>query len=119
MLIKSQKLKYFSRNRAFLILIILLITGCANTHKITRTERIVTNNNKGMIYPSGQQTTTTITTSDEQQNKKIVETSETTTTTETKAEQPGILGSTLHAIGYVISIPFIIIGGVLRTIFGG
>jgi hypothetical protein len=46
-----------------------------------------------------------------------VEKSETTTTTtETKAEHPGIISSAFHAIGNVISLPSVIIGG-LSQIF--
>lgn len=97
-------------------LIILTGSGCSGTHKTTKTETTTTYPNKGVVYQGGQQATTPVTTSDDQEAvAKVV----TTSTTETKDEHPGILGATLHAIGYVISIPFIIIGGVFRTIFGG
>ena len=99
-----------------LTFIILTGSGCAGTHKTTTTETTTTYPNKGVIYQGDQQTITTVTTSDDQE---VVEKVETTTTTETKDKHPGVLGSTFHAIGYVISIPFIIIGGVFRTIFGG
>ncbi len=123
MRIESQKIKYWYKNGVYLCFTALLISigfGCASTHKTTTTETTVTYPNKGVIYPGGQQTTTTVTTSDDQQNKEVMEKSETTTTTtETKAEHPGVLSSTFHAIGYVISLPFIIIGGLFRIIFGG
>ncbi|HBG60656.1 MAG: hypothetical protein A2306_09900 [Omnitrophica WOR_2 bacterium RIFOXYB2_FULL_38_16] len=123
MRIESQKLKYWFKNSFYLCFISLLVSmvfGCASTNKTTTTETTVTYPNKGVIYHAGQHTTTTVTTSDDQQNKEIVEKSETTTTTtETKAEHPGVLSSTFHAVGYVISLPFIIIGGLFRIIFGG
>lgn len=107
-------------NRFYIVLSMFFVLtglGCAGTHKTTKTETTTTYPNKGVIYQGGQQTTTTITTSDDQ--KAVAQKIETTTTTETKDEHRGVLGSTLHAIGYVISIPFIIIGGIFRTIFGG
>ncbi|OGX05917.1 MAG: hypothetical protein A2Z88_02455 [Omnitrophica WOR_2 bacterium GWA2_47_8] len=109
-----REFKYWSKNGVYLGLIILFVSmgmGCASTHKTTKTETTVTTyspadreNNKGYIA--------------QQQDTPISEKSETTTTTtEAKAEHPGILSSTLHAIGYVVSLPFIIVGGLLRMIF--
>ena len=103
-----------------LFLFVSMGMGCAGTHERTTTETTVTYPNKGVIYQKGQQTTRTVTTSDDQRNEEAVAISETTTTTtETKTEHPGVLSSTLHAVGYVISLPFIIIGGLFRIIFGG
>lgn len=118
MRIASKKLKYWFKKGFYLYFIALLVPmviGCASTHKTTTIEKTVTYPNKGVIYHGGQQTI-----SDEQQNTEARESDDTTiTTTETKTEQSGVLSSTLHAIGYVIALPFIIIGGVFRIIFGG
>ncbi|MDO8580920.1 MAG: hypothetical protein Q7S13_05515 [Candidatus Omnitrophota bacterium] len=99
-----KKLKNQFKNGAYLGLTILFVSmwlGCASTHPTTKTE-------------------TTVSTTGDQQNSGVVDQSETTTTTtETKAEHPGVISATFHAIGYVISIPFIIIGGLFRIIFGG
>lgn len=113
-----RKLDRWVKPSAYVGLAILFVSmgwGCASTNKTTKTETTVTYPNEGE-----QTTTTTVTTSGDRQNREIVEKSETTTTTtETKDGHPGILSSTFHAIGYVISLPFIIIGGVFRMIFGG
>lgn len=120
MQIGLKKLKYGFKNGTYLGLIVFFISmglGCANTHRTTKTETTVTTyptvgqeqknlNNEGYII--------------RQQDKTVSEKSETTTTTtETEAERPGLVSSTFHAIGYVISLPFIIIGGLFRIIFGG
>ncbi len=102
-----------------LVVWIFMGLGCASTHKTTKTETVTTYPNEGSVNAGEQSTTTTVTTSGGQQNKGVVGTSETTTTTETKAEHPGIISSTFHAIGYVIVLPFIIIGGLFHIIFGG
>ena len=111
-------LRYWVRNGVYFGLAILLVSmglGCASTDKTTKTETVVTYPNEGE-----QEVTTTVTTSGNLENREVAEKSETTTTTtQTKDEHPGILGSTFRAIGYVISIPFIIVGGVFRMIFGG
>ena len=101
------------KNGAYLGLIILLVffgLGCASTHKTTKTETTVTYSdeaaaNEGEL--SGQS------------SSGAVEKSETTTTTttDTKADQPGILSSTIHAVGYVLALPFIIVAGLFRMIF--
>ena len=87
------------------VLLGLTLTGlsCSSTHKTTTTETTVTSSAEeaaAVSTPVDQQTSTT-------------------TTTETKAEHPGVLSSTFHAIGDVIALPFIIIGGLFRIIFGG
>lgn len=107
---------------AVLSFVALGAVGCARTQKTTTTQTTVTypNQNQGMIYQGTQSTTTRVKKSDDPQNAGVVEKSETaTTTTQTKDKEPGILSSTLHAVGYVISLPFIIIGGLFRIIFGG
>ena len=114
----SGKIKYCLRGSAYLgltLLVAVMGLGCAGTHKTTTTETVV-------AYPGGgdQVTTTEVSTSADQQNSGVIEKSVTsTTTTDTKSENPGILGSTLHAIGYVIALPFKIVGGLVRMIFGG
>lgn len=118
MLVHLRKLKHRLKNSVYLSLILLFVAlglGCSSTHKTTTTETIVT-------YPNGgdPKTTTAVSTAGDQQNRGVIEKSETsTTTTETKSDNPGILSSTLHAVGYVIALPFIIVGGLLRIIFGG
>jgi cytoskeletal protein RodZ len=104
MQMESKKLKDgFKRSVCTgLVLFVLVVmgSGCASTHKTTKT--------------------TTEVTSNEQQNNPDVQKSETTTTTtdtETKAEQRSILGSTLHAIGWVIALPFRLVGGLIGWIF--
>ena len=101
----------------FLVLTILFFSvglGCASTQEIKKTETIVTYPNEAAVNDGEQRTTTTVSTSAVAKNKEVVE-----KTSELKAEHPGIISSTFHAIGYVIALPFIIIGGVLRMIFGG
>lgn len=121
----SRKLKCWFKNGAYLSLAVLFIfmgLGCASAYKTTKTETTVNHPNKGMIYQGERKSTTTVSTAGDHRNEDAVEISETTTTTtttETKAEHPGILSSTFHAIGYVIALPFIIIGGLFRMIFGG
>lgn len=109
----SQKLKYWrvcAKNGVYSGLIIFFVfmgLGCAGTRKTTTTETTVTHSDGSTVY-------------EEEQNEGVVGTSETTTTTtETKPERPGVISSTFHAIGYVIALPFIIIGGLFRIIFGG
>jgi len=104
--------------RVFLFIFVLALVGagCASTHKTTTTETTVSTypaaNQEQRIGNSGYIVRT--------QDNEVVERSETTaTTTETKAERPGIISSTFHAIGYVIALPFIIIGGLFRILFGG
>jgi hypothetical protein len=82
----------------------LLQFGCASTHKTTRTDTAVTYSSEAPV----------------QDNAPVVEKSQTTTTTtDTKTEHPGVVGSTLHAVGYVLVLPFIIVGGLFRILFGG
>jgi hypothetical protein len=120
MQILSQKFKYWFKNSVYLGLVVLFVfagLGCASTHKTTKTETVVTQSNNTTDNKVGQNNETTVTSS-EQQNRGVVEKSETTTTTsETKAGHPGILSSTVHAIGWVIALPFRLIGGLIGWIF--
>jgi hypothetical protein len=121
MQIWSQKLKYGFKNSAYLGLAVLFVfvgLGCASTHKTTKTETVVTQSNNTTTNEAGQNTETTVTSND-QQNKGVVNKSDTTTTTtETKAPgHPGILSSTVHAIGWVIALPFRLVGGLIGWIF--
>ena len=105
-----QKLKCWragAKNGAYLGLVIVFVSlgsGCATTHKTTTTETTVTSNKPVEVSRDQQGETTTTTTETE---------------TETKTKRPGIISSTFHAIGYVIALPFIVIGGLFRIIFGG
>lgn len=121
MKILSQKLKNCFKNGAYLSLAVLFVfvgLGCASTRKTTKTETVVTQLNDTTANEVGQNTETTVTSSD-QQNRGIVNKSDTTTTTtETKAAgHPGILSSTVHAIGWVIALPFRLVGGLIGWIF--
>jgi hypothetical protein len=88
------------------VLFCLLAPGCASTQKTVKTE--TTESYQKEMAPD-----------EEVRNTGIVEKSETTsTTTEAKAAgHPGILSSTVHAIGWVIALPFRLVGGLLRIIF--
>lgn len=122
MQIRRQKIKYEYQGAVVIVFLLFasMGAGCTGAHKTTTTKTTVTYPNKGVVYQGGQQAAPMATASGDQQNKEVVEKSETTTTTtETKAKNPGVLSSTFHAIGYVISLPFIIVGGLLRIIFGG
>jgi hypothetical protein len=82
-----------------------MLAGCASIHKTTKTETTITYSNEAASNKGEEKTTMTVSTSSDQQNKGVVEKSRTTTTTDTKTEHPGIISSTFHAIGYVISFP--------------
>ena len=120
MQIWSQKLKNCFKNGAYLgfaVLFVFVGLGCASTHKTTTTETTVTYPNNTAVE-GNQQTTTTVLPSGDQQNRGVVEKSETTTTTtKTPSGHPGILSSTVHAIGWVIALPFRLIGGLIGWIF--
>ncbi len=106
---KSGSWRACAKNGAYCGLVIVLVSmglSCATTRKTT-TETTVTHSDGSAAY-------------EEEQNEGAVGTSETTTTTtETEPKRPGVISSTFHAIGYVIALPFIIIGGLFRIIFGG
>ncbi len=121
MQIQPQKLKYeFKRSVSIGLAVFIFVVigaGCASTHKTTTTKTTVTypteEGNKGYL-----KNTATVDTSNDQQKNPVTQKSETTTTTtETKAEHQGILGSTLHAIGWVIALPFRLVGGLIGWIF--
>ncbi len=114
----SQKLKYGFKNSTYVglaVLFVLVGLGCANTHKTTKTETVRQSN---ATTEAGQNTETTITSND-QQNRGVVNNSETTTTTtETRPPgHPGLISSTIHAIGWVIALPFRLVGGLIGWIF--
>lgn len=122
MSIFSQKLKHWLRNSAYLgfaLLFVFVGLGCASTRKTTKTETVVTQSNDTTTNEVGQNTETTVTSSGDQQNKGVVNKSETTTTTsETRpAGHPGLISSTIHAIGWVIALPFRLVGGLIGWIF--
>jgi hypothetical protein len=121
MQIERQKFKYWFKSSACLGLSILFVfvgLGCAITHKTTQTETVVTKSNNVGADETGQNTVTTVSTSGDQQNKEVVEKTQTTTTTSEKSGgHPGILSSTVHAIGWVIALPFRLVGGLIGWIF--
>ena len=116
MQIRMNESKDWFRNSVYLglpIFFVLIGAGCASTHKTTTTETTATYPNEG-----NQQTTTTGSASGDQQNQGVAQKSETTTTTtKTPSEHPGILSSTVRAIGWVIALPFRLVGGLIGWIF--
>jgi hypothetical protein len=124
MQIYPRKLKYDFKGSVCICLALFLFVvmgaGCASTHKTTKTTTTKTTEtypteegNKGYL-----KNTARASTSNNQQNNPVTRESETTTTTtETKAGHQSILGSTLHAIGWVIALPFRIVGGLIGWIF--
>lgn len=119
---ESRKLEYVFRKSAHiglaLFLFVVMGAGCAGTHRTTKTTTTVTSSveegNKGYLKK-----TTTAAASNDQQNNPVTQKSETTTSTvtDTKTEHHSILGSTLHAIGWVIALPFRFVGGLIGLIF--
>ena len=99
---------------------VVIGVGCASTHETTKTTTTQTT----VTYPAAKgnkgylKNTRTVAASNDQQNNPVTRESETTTTTtDTKAEHQGILGATLHAIGWVIALPFRLVGGLIGWIF--
>ena len=120
MRIRPRKLKYGFKKSAYLgfcVLIIFVMLGCTSTRKTTKTETTVTQSNDAVVPDAGQKSATTKSTSNDQPSSTT-----TTTTTSTAAEtkpagHPGILSSTVHAIGWVIALPFRLVGGLIGWIF--
>ena len=108
MQIRMKESKDWFRNSVYLglpIFFVLIGAGCASTHKTTTTDTTVTSPNNTAV-------------GGDQQNQGAVEKSETTTTTtKTPTGHPGILSSAVHVIGWVIALPFRIIGGLIGWIF--
>ncbi len=103
-----------------LFLCVVMGVGCVSAHKTTKTTTTRTtltcpteDGNRGYL-----KNTTMVVSSGDQQNNPVTKETETTTiNTETKTEHHGILGSTLHAIGWVIALPFRLVGGLIGWIF--
>jgi hypothetical protein len=119
-----------SQKKLFSVLIgLMLVTGfmtsCASSTTTTRTTTAATpdtssNNSKVVVRDTGDQVKTTVYNDGNHGNvthpaatEKTVETRTTTST----GESPGILSSTVHAVGYVISLPFRLVAGLIRLIF--
>lgn len=115
-----KQFKYWFKNGiclGFSVFFVLAGLGCTSTRKTTKTETVVTQSNDAATNEVGHNSATTVSTSD-QQGEGSMEKSRTTTTSETKAAgHPGILSSTVHAIGWVIALPFRLIGGLIGWIF--
>jgi hypothetical protein len=91
----------------FAVCVVLAGSGCASTQKTTTTTTTMTMERPGsaVVGTGGQQ-------------DSVAQQSESTTaTTETDAGHPGLLSSTIHAIGWVIALPFRLVGGLIRWIF--
>jgi len=91
------------------------VSGCASTGKTTKTVSATT---------VSQPTTTVVrhdgngvTTTETQTQPGVLQNS--TTTTEIKEKHPGFIVATFRAIGHVIALPFVLLGGLFRAIFGG
>ena len=113
MQIFEQGLKYKFKKVVSLVVVFFVLVGlgCTSTKKTTKTETASSTSNVVVTNPGDQGTTSTVTTSPQ-------DTKTTTTTTETKPTgHPGILSSTVHAIGWVIALPFRLIGGLIGWIF--
>lgn len=104
-----------------LFLFAVIGAGCASTHKTTKTTTTKTTatypadeGNKGYLKNS-----TRVAASNDQQDNLVTQESETTTSTSTeaKAGHQSILGTTLHAIGWVIALPFRLVGGLIGWVF--
>ena len=90
----------------FAVCVVLAGAGCASTQKTTTTATTTE-------YPRGAEVGM-----GGQHDSAAVEKSETTiATTETKPGHPGLLSSTVHAIGWVIALPFRLLGGLIGWIF--
>ena len=62
--------------------------------------------------------TTTTETVERPSDERVVETEkETTETKESDGAHYGIISGTVHAIGWVLALPFRIVGGLIRVIF--
>jgi len=106
---------------AFFIVVAMGV-GCASSHKTTKTTTTKTTEtypanegNKGYLMK-----TASVATSNDQQNNLVTQKSEETTTvtsTEAKAGHQSVLGATLHAVGWVIALPFRLVGGLIGWIF--
>jgi hypothetical protein len=113
----SWKLKSGFKNGACLglsVLFVLVGLGCASTHKTTQTETVVTSSDQTVTSQGKQGQTTVVTTSPAVQSSQ---TTNTTTETIKPVGHPGILSSTVHAIGWVIALPFRLVGGLIGWIF--
>ena len=88
-----------------LILVFVLIgAGCSSTTQTTKTQTTVTSPDGNSGNSNGE-------------DGAVSKSETTTTTTEAPHDSPGVLSSTLHAVGYVLALPFIIVGGLLKMIF--
>jgi hypothetical protein len=116
-----QSLNYGVCGKYWLILIIVvMVSGCASHHQSIKTESTTLYPHGALAEEAEQNTKTSVHLSGNDHNRKDGEVLQTTTvTTETQTEHPGVLGSMFHAIGYVISLPFVMVGGLIKIIFGG
>lgn len=97
----------FNALTLILVVIIFLMLGCA-TSSVTKTETITTETiystegNKGN-FPSGQTSAVKKTTKSKETKKP--------------SGGGGILGTTVHAIGWALALPFKLIAGLIQFIF--
>ncbi len=85
-----------------IVVFILIGSGCSSTTQTTKTQTTATSPDSNSSHG---------------EDGAVLESETTTTTTEATHDSPGILSSTLHAVGYVLALPFIIVGGLLKMIF--
>ena len=91
---------------------LLVGAGCASTSKTTKTKTVVTHPDQTTVYDNGRDTTTIVAASPNQ-----AETETTTETTQITPSHPGIISSTVHAVGWVIALPFRLVGALFTWIF--
>jgi carbohydrate-binding DOMON domain-containing protein len=110
------RLKHGFKKAVYLNVVLFFVfagLGCTNTRKTTKTETIATTSNSVVTSTGPQGTTSVVTTTPVTDKSQTI-----TTTTETKpAGHQGILSSTVHAIGWVIALPFRLVGGLIGWIF--
>jgi hypothetical protein len=72
----------------------------------------------GVVTTTASAETTTTETIERPSHERVVETEkETTETKESNGAHYGIISGTVHAVGWVLALPFRIVGGLIRLIF--
>ena len=109
MLIRRRNILRSMGYSGLVLFFVFMGLSCAGTmHKETTTETVVTSpgqqaGNGGYVYQS---------------NSQVSEKIETVTTTKTtESGHPGLISSTVHAIGWVLALPFRLVGGLLSWIY--
>ena len=88
-----------------LLSVVALGPGCATQSKTTTSETITT-------YPESNAAG-----AEQPPEQSVAVEKEKTTTTETKDEPRGVLSTTVHVVGEIITLPFRIVGELISAIF--